>query len=157
MSLPRTHLIRQWIELFRALGAALLEVYRAEAAELKDDVRKSSIHLAWALGLLVGAGMVGFWTLATGIYFLIQLLALWLPLWGAAGVVLTLLVLTVLILVWLGYRRFRRWENPAETIRRRARSHRQWLEDHLLPDEVDEAEAAEAEGEQTEDDEEVER
>lgn len=133
---PIRETFRGWIELFRSLGAALLEVYRAEAAELKEDLGKSSVHLLWGVGLMIAAGMVGFWTLAAGIYFLIQVLALWLPLWGATGVVLLLLVLTVLTLVWLGYRRFQRWENPAEMIGRRVRSHREWLEEHLLPDET---------------------
>jgi len=137
---PLRESFRGWIELVRSLGAALLEVYRAEAAELKDDVRKSSIHLAWAVGLMIGAGMIGFWTIAAFIYFLIQLLALWLPLWGAAGVVLLVLVLTVLALVWLGTRRLKRWENPVETIGRRVRDHRAWLEDHLLPDEDERSE-----------------
>lgn len=136
MTNPLRESFRSWIELIRSLGAALLEVYRAEAAELKDDVRKSSIHLAWAVGLMIGAGMIGFWTIAALIYFLIQVLALWLPLWGAAGVVLLVLVLTVLTLVWLGTRRLKRWENPVETIGRRVRSHRAWLEDHLLPEET---------------------
>lgn len=128
--------LRGWIELLRSLGAALLEVYRAEAAEIKEDLGKSSVHLAWGVGLMIAAGMVGFWTLAAGIYFLIHVLALWLPLWGAAGVVLLLLVLTVLTLVWLGYRRFQRWENPAELLGRRVRSHRIWMEEELLPEEA---------------------
>lgn len=136
MTNPIRESLRAWIELVRSLGAALLEVYRAEAAELKKDLGESSIHLAWGVGLLIAAGMVGFWTLAAGIYFLIHVLALWLPLWGAAGVVLLLLVLTVLTLVWLGYRRFQRWENPAELLGRRVRSHRVWLEEQLLPEEA---------------------
>lgn len=136
MTNPLRESFRGWIELVRSLGAALLEVYRAEAAELKDDVRKSSIHLAWAAGLLIGAGMLGFWTLATGIYFVIQVLAVWLPLWGATGVVLLVLVLTLLTLVWLGTRRLKRWESPVETIGRRVRDHRAWMEDHLLPEEA---------------------
>ena len=133
---PIRESFRGWIELVRSLGGALLEVWRAEAAELKEELGETSIHLAWGVGLMIAAGMVGFWTLAAGIYFVIHLLALWLPLWGAAGVVLLLLALTVLTLVWLGTRRFQRWENPAELVGRRVRSHRAWLEEHLLPEEA---------------------
>jgi len=134
-------LLRDWIELVRSLGAALLEVYRAEASELGDEVKTSFIHLAWAVGFFVLAGMIGFWTLATGIYFLIHLLALWLPLWGAAGVVLLTLVLGILLLVGLGWWRLRRWENPTEVLHRRFAEHRLWLEERLLPPEERGAEA----------------
>lgn len=128
-------LLQDWIELVRSLGAALLDVYRAEAEELGDEVKTSFLHLAWAVGFFVVAGMIGFWTLAAGIYFLIHLLALWLPLWGAAGVVLLALVLGILLLVGLGWRRLQRWENPTEVFRRRFVEHRVWLEQRLLPPE----------------------
>jgi hypothetical protein len=135
MPLVKTGVFRDWIELIRSLGAALLEVYRAELADLKGDVRDASIHLVWALGLLLGAGVIAFWAVATLVFFVIEMLALWLPLWGAVGVVLLLLVGTVLTLLALGLRRLKRWENPAETVRRRLTDHRSWLEGEFLGEE----------------------
>lgn len=136
--------LRPWIELVRSLGAALLEVYRAEAEELKTEVRDSTKHLAWAVGLFVAAGMLGFWAVFAALYFAIQVLALWLPMWGAAGVVLAVLVLLILILAFVGLRKLKRWENPAETFKRRLSEHRVWIEQRLLPeDEVEQDEETE--------------
>lgn len=126
-------ILRQWIELIRSFGASLLEVYKAEAGELKRELLHTSEHLAWALGLFVAAAAVGFWTLAAGIYFAIQVLALWLPLWGASGVVLLLLLGLIALLGFLGYRRLQKWESPGATLGRRLREHREWLEGSLLP------------------------
>lgn len=126
-------MLREWIELIRGLGAALLEVYRAEASELGSEVRTSSKHLLWAVALFLAAAAVGFWALAAGIYFLIQVLALWLPLWGASGVVLLALVLTLSTLAGVGVWKLRKWENPAEAFRRRLVEHRVWIDEHLLP------------------------
>lgn len=147
-------MLRQWIDLVRSVGAALLEVYRAEAEELKTEVRDSTVQLAWAIGLFVAAGMLGFWAIFAAIYCAIQVLAIWLPLWGAAGVVLGVLVLVILILAFLGLRRLKRWENPAETIKRRLSEHRVWLEQKLLPaEEGEEGEEAAAEREMEQDEE----
>lgn len=143
-------MLREWIELIRGLGAALLEVYRAEAAELGSEVRASAKHLAWAAGLFLAAAMIGFWALAAGIYFLIQVLALWLPLWGASGVVLLLLVLTLLVLAGVGIWKLRKWENPAESMRRRLAEHRVWIDEHLLPAEEAPGESAAEESGATE-------
>jgi hypothetical protein len=154
MPLVKTGVFRDWIELIRSLGAALLEVYRAELADLQGEVRDASIHLVWALGLFLGAGVIAFWFVATLVFFVIQLLALWLPLWGAVGVVLLLLVGTVLSLVGLGLRRLKRWENPAETIRRRLTDHRSWLEGEFLGEEDEADDAREDDADQN--DEEVE-
>lgn len=137
-------MFREWIELIRGLGAALLEVYRAEADELKSEVQESSKHLLWAVALFGAAAAIGFWTVAAGIYFLIQVLALWLPLWGASGVALLVLVLTLAILAGVGYWRLRRWENPAAAIRRRLAEHRIWVEEQLLPAEETPHEPAES-------------
>lgn len=126
-------MFHDWIELVRSLGAALLEVYRAEASELRSELRSSSKRLAAVAGLFAAAALVVVCLIATLVYFLIQVLALWLPLWGAAGVMVLALAATAVVLVWLGARRFARWEGPGETIRRRFAGHRTWLEDRLLP------------------------
>ena len=128
-------MLRQWIELVRSFGASLVEVYKAEAGELKRELLHTSEHLAWALGFFVAAAVVGFWTLAAGIYFAIQLLAIWLPLWGASGVVLLLLLGVIALLGFLGYRRLQKWESPGATMGRRLQEHREWLEGSLLPPE----------------------
>jgi len=42
--------MQAWIDLFRSLGEALLEVWRAEFGTLQDDLQRSSRHLGVALG-----------------------------------------------------------------------------------------------------------
>lgn len=124
-----------WSEQFRSLGQALLEVVRAELAELQGELAVTGRQLGIALGLFAAAAVVGFWTVAALIYFLIHLLALWLPLWAAAGVVMLLLLAAIALLGWLGYRRLQRVENPAETVRRRLDDHQDWWRHRMLPQE----------------------
>jgi len=118
--------MREWIDLFRSLGEALLEVLRAELAALQEDFGRSGRHFGVALALFGGAAALGFWIIGLVIFVLVTLLNLWLPLWGAALIVLGIFVLTAAILAALGLRRFRKVENPITNVQRRVDDHLEW-------------------------------
>jgi putative superfamily III holin-X len=121
-----------WIELFRSLGEALLEVWRAELATLQDDFQRSGRHLAVMLGLLGAVLILMFWIVGLLLFFLIALLYVWLPLWGAALIVLGLFAVTAGVLAWLGWRRWRQVENPIGIVQRRMDNHLDWWQHGLL-------------------------
>jgi Putative Actinobacterial Holin-X, holin superfamily III len=124
--------MQPWIDLFRSLGEALLEVWRAELATLQDDLSRSGRHLGVALGLFGAAVLVLFWTFGLLLFVLISLLHVWLPWWGAALVVLALFLIAIAVLALLGRKRLRQVENPVETVRRRMDSHLDWWQHGLL-------------------------
>jgi len=124
--------MQPWIDLFRSLGEALLEVWRAELATLQDDLSRSGRHLGVALGLFGAAVVLLFWTVGLLLFVLIALLHLWLAWWGAALIVLALFLIAMGILGWLGLQRIRKVENPVETVRRRVDSHLDWWQHGLL-------------------------
>lgn len=126
-------MIGSWLEMFRALGQALVEVFEAELAELAEELGVSAKHLAWALGFCVAAAFLAFWMLPALMFLAGLVLALWLPAWAAALVVVVFFFLLIAGLGFLGYRRLRRVENPAETVRRRYEEHREWWDERLLP------------------------
>lgn len=124
--------MQPWIDLFRSLGEALLEVWRAELATLQDDLSRSGRHLGVALGLFGAAAVLLFWTVGLVLFALIALLHVWLPWWGAALIVLALFLIAMAILAGLGLKRLRKVENPVETLRRRVDSHLDWWQHGLL-------------------------
>lgn len=124
--------MQPWIDLFRSLGEALLEVWRAELATLQDDLSRSGRHLGVALGLFGAAVLVLFWTFGLLLFVLVSLLHIWLPWWGAALVVLALFLIAIAVLALLGRKQLRQVENPMETVRRRVDSHFDWWQHGLL-------------------------
>lgn len=124
--------MERWIELFRALGGSLADLARAELAALQAELERNGRTLALALGLLGAAAAVGFWLVALVLYTLIQVLAIWLPLWGASLVVTGLAALATAALALIGISRIKRLENPAATVGRRWRDHREWWDRRLL-------------------------
>jgi hypothetical protein len=123
---------QEWIDLFRSLGQALLDVLRAEAQALGADFRLSGERLARALALLGAAAAVSFWTLGVLLAALVALLAIWLPVWGAALAVAGLFALAAALLAAAGWRQMRQLGNPADDIRRRFADHLDWWQDRLL-------------------------
>lgn len=121
-----------WIELFRSLGEALLEVFRAELEALQQDFSRSGRHLGVALGLLGAAAVLLFWTVGLLLFTLVLVLDIWLPLWAAALILLGLFALVTGILAWLGLRRMRQVENPVDNVRRRMDDHIDWWQHSLL-------------------------
>jgi hypothetical protein len=124
--------MQAWIELFRSLGEALLEVWRAEIGTLQDDLQRSGRHLGAALGLFGAAVVLLFWAVGLVLFVLVSLLHLWLPWWGASLVVLGVFLLAMAVLGSLGFRRIRKVENPLDTVRRRVDSHLDWWQHGLL-------------------------
>jgi hypothetical protein len=121
-----------WIDMFRSLGEALLQVWRAELDTLQQDFQRSGRYLGMALALLGAAAALGFWIVGLLLFALVALLHIWLPWWFASVIVLTLFVLVALILVYLGYKRLKLVESPVTTVRRRVDSHLDWWQHGLL-------------------------
>ncbi len=121
-----------WIEMFRGLGEALLDVLRAEMATLQEDLTRSGRIAGGALALL-GAGLILlFWILGLLIFSLVAVAAIWLPLWGAALVVLALFLTVAAVLSWMGVNRLKQVENPVQTFRRRVDDHLDWWQNTLM-------------------------
>jgi len=125
-------MMRGWIDLFRGLGDSLLAVLRAEVATLQEDLARSGRIAGGALALLGAALILVFWILGLLIFVLVAVLAIWLPLWGAALTVLGLFLVVAAVLTWLGVRRLRQVENPVDTFRRRVDDHLDWWQSTLL-------------------------
>ncbi|MBW8874243.1 MAG: phage holin family protein [Acidobacteria bacterium] len=121
-----------WIDLFRSLGESLLEVVRAELAALQEDFQRSGRHFGVALGLFGAAAVLLFWMVGLLLFAVVAILHIWLPLWGAALIVLALFVLATAILGVLGARQIRQVENPLETVRRRVDNHLDWWQHSFL-------------------------
>jgi hypothetical protein len=123
---------QSWSETFRALGAAVLALFKAEIEALERELARSGKNLALGLGLFAAAAALAFWTLGVATYFVIQLLAVWLPLWAASLVVTLLLTAVTGGLVFAGVKKLERFENPLTTARRRLDDHIDWWQNDLL-------------------------
>lgn len=123
---------QNWSETFRSLGTAVLGLLKAEIEALERDLARSGKNAALGVALFAAAGAAGFWTLGVATYFLIQLLALWLPLWAAALVVTLVLAGVAAGLAFAGLKKLEKFENPLTTARRRLDDHIDWWQDRLL-------------------------
>jgi O-antigen ligase len=121
-----------WIEMFRSLGEALLEVWRAELDTLQQDFQRSGRYLGLALAFLGAALVLGFWIVGLLLFALVALLHIWLPWWASSLIVLALFVLAAAILANLGVKRMKNVESPITTVRRRVDSHLDWWQHGLL-------------------------
>lgn len=118
--------------MFRSLGEALLQVWRAELNTLQQDFQRSGRYLGLALAFLGAAAALGFWIVGLLLFALVALLHIWLPLWGASLIVLALFVLAAAILANLGVKRLKNVESPLTTVRRRVDNHLDWWQNGLL-------------------------
>lgn len=123
-----------WIEMFRGLGEALLDVLRAEVSTLQEDLSRSGRIAGGALALLGVALILLFWIVGLLIFAMIAVLAIWLQLWAASLIVLGLFLIATGILAWLGVNRLKQVENPVQTFRRRVDDHLDWWQSTLLRD-----------------------
>jgi len=121
-----------WIDLFRALGSSLIEVFRAEVDALKEELARSGHHLARGLALLAAAFFILFWTLGAMLFAAGAVLAIWLQPWAAALIVTGVFLATAALLAWLGMRRLSRIENPMDSVRERLDDHLDWWQHNLL-------------------------
>lgn len=127
---------QSWSEAFHALGSAVLGLFKAELEALERELARSGKNLGLGLGLLAAAAAFGFWTLGVATYFLIQLLAVWLPLWAASLIVTLAFAAVVAGLAFAGLRKLQKFESPVTTVRRRMEDHMDWWHDRVLgPDE----------------------
>src|SRR6185369_1283840 len=121
-----------WIDKFRSLGESLFTVLRAELAALQEDLTRSGRNLGVALGLIGGALIILFWMTGLLLALLVAVLSIWLQLWAATLIVFLLFALAAGLLAWLGMRRLKQVENPAETVRRHVDDHIDWIQNNLL-------------------------
>ena len=113
------------------LGAAYFAVLRAEIQATMQDLGESGRSLRRAALLFTVALALGFWTVGLLVYFLIEMLTLWLPRWGAVGVVFGLFVLGTVVFAATCVARARRIEAPTATLERRFRDHADWWQTRI--------------------------
>ncbi len=121
-----------WSETFRALGAAVLSLLKAELAALEHDLARSGKKAAAGVALLAAAAALAFWTLGVATYFLILLLGIWMPLWAASLVVTVLFLAVTGGLAFAGMSKLKAFENPLAIARRRLDDHVDWWQSRLL-------------------------
>ena len=119
-------LVSGWTESARAVGGALLEVWRAEADALGRDFKRSGRELRGVLVLSAVAAGVGFWTVGLGLWAGVEALSEHLPRWGAVAAVLGAGLLATLLLLLIARRRLRRVEPPLRLVKRHGREHVEW-------------------------------
>lgn len=125
-----------WLEVFRSLGEAFVEVLRAELGVLSEHWKRAGSHLAiiialfvTAFGLLAVGGTLGIYTTVA----LLHELTGWS--WGRSGGAVTLTVLLLAaLLAWIGYYRLQRVESPTAAFRDRLDDHVDWWKAGVLKD-----------------------
>jgi hypothetical protein len=126
-----------WADSLKGVGQAYLELLRSEIAALRDDLAATGRRVGGLLLLLAVAAFLLFWALGVLVYLMIEILALWLPRWGATLTVLLLLVAVVAALAVVARRRWSATELPAQTFRRRLDGHVDWWESRILERSLD--------------------
>lgn len=113
------------------VGRATLDLARAEIDALARDLGASGRALVRALLLAVVAGAVAFWALGLLVYLAVELLALVVPRWGAAAIVLGVFALAAAGLLALARARLGAIEAPDATVRRRLADSRRWWRERI--------------------------
>jgi hypothetical protein len=85
-----------------------------------------------ALAFFGAAALLSFWVLGLLVFLLVTLIDIWLPLSAAAGIVFVIFFVAMLILGWLGYRRYLLVENPVDSVKRHVDDHLDWWQNGLL-------------------------
>ena len=120
-----------WLARAQNLGAAYFAVLRAELSAALQELADSGRSLLRAALLFVIALALGFWTVGLLVYFMIEMLALWLPRWGAVGIVFGLFVLGTAAFAAACVARARRIEAPTAMLERRFRDHADWWQGRI--------------------------
>ena len=123
---------REWQDRLLALREAVGELYSAEADALSRDLAQWGKGFLGALLLVLAALALGFWLLAMLCGFLVALLAVWLPVWGATLVAMGIVALTIAGLAWIGVRRLQALGGPLGRVQRRWRDHLDWWQDRVI-------------------------
>lgn len=120
-----------WLARAQNLGSAYFAVLRAEVQAALQDLGDSGRSLLRAALLFTVTLALGFWTVGLLVYFLIEMLALWLPRWGAVGIAFGLFVLGTLAFAAAAVARARRIEPPTAMLERRFRDHAAWWQSRI--------------------------
>lgn len=108
------------------LGAAGLDLARAEMAALSEELRLTGRELLRVVVVVAICFCLLFWAIAVLVFTGVEVAALWLPQWLAALLVFGLLLLVAGILGLVARKRWRSLESPGRTVRRRLDEHREW-------------------------------
>jgi hypothetical protein len=124
--------VREWLELFRNLGDAFLELIGAEIEALADDLKRGGRHAARA-ALLIAIAFV----LATLAWSLFTVALVWglstvMRGWLAALLVGAGYAVIAIVCAASARRRWRRIEAPLDTVKRRWREQNRWFRERLL-------------------------
>jgi hypothetical protein len=130
--------LNKWIELLADVGRAVLELLEAEAKALQEELAVSGRSYLRVLLLFAVTAAVLFWAGGALTFFLVALVALWLPLWGAALSVGGGLILVGLAVAGVGWWKLRHTERPDGVFRRRFDEHVAWFRTRLLGEDVPE-------------------
>ncbi|MEO8196436.1 MAG: phage holin family protein [Thermoanaerobaculia bacterium] len=120
-----------WLARVQNLGSAYFAVLRAELGAALEELNESGRSLLRAALLFTVTLALGFWTVGLLVYFLIEILALWLPRWGAAGIVFGLFVVGTVSFAAASVARARRIEAPTAMLGRRFRDHADWWQGRI--------------------------
>ena len=123
--------LASWLARAQNLGSAYFAVLRAEISAALQDLADSGRSLLRAAVLFTVTIALGFWTVGLLVYFLIEMLALWLPRWGAVGIVFGIFVVATVSFALTSVARARRIETPTALLDRRFRDHADWWQERL--------------------------
>lgn len=124
-----------WVDVFRALGEAFVDVVRAEIEVLAEQWKRWGTKAGIAVGLSILA-LVLLVVYLPGLLIFAAIDALhetagW-PLWGSALAVAGLAFLVAALLLGIGYLLLRKEENPMVAAKGRLADHKTWWQDKML-------------------------
>jgi len=123
-----------WLDLFRALGEALLDVLRAELAVVWEHWRIWGRNWLVAAALFAVVLFLTFWLSGLLVVAVVHgiMAGFDLELWQAALLTAAALVLLMTAIAGVGWLLAKRPENPVATVRRQLDEHRTWLDGKIL-------------------------
>jgi len=124
--------LREWLDLFRNLGDAFLELVGAEVDALAEDIHRGGRHAARA-ALLIAIAFV----MATLAFSLFSVALIWglstvMRGWLAALLVGGVYAVVSIVCALAARARWRQVEAPLDTVKRRWRDQSAWFHDRLL-------------------------
>jgi len=123
--------MRRWRRKFKSLGQAFVEVLQAEVAALLEDFQRTGRGALRGSLLLIVAAAFAFWSLGVLTVVAIAVLALFMSLWQAAGLVFLLLALTAGVVAWRGIRTLQNLQGPTTIVRSHMEDHLDWWRQNL--------------------------
>lgn len=125
-----------WRDTVRAVGEAMVDVLRAEAAVVGETWQRSGRELGKILGLLVVLAYLALiWVPSLLVFALLMGLSegLGWPLWASALAVAGLVAIVAFLLLRIARHRIaHRLESPAATVRQRFADHRAWWNERIV-------------------------